>query len=316
MGFFSSKKRKVVGGMFALVFIVIFILSLGPYLGIDAAKRKSYVSKLTNKDQKLIPGTEEITYQPRPGSTSSKKFSFAYIHGFSGSRPELYPLLENLGDYFGAAVFFTRLTGHGIDDHGESLSKGECYDWLNDADRTIANSKVPGHELVLFGMSFGALMSSFAALEHQAEIKALVLISPIFELPNPVAKFVSGPLGPILARLILGPIHEFTPINELNAKYWTTRYSTNVISQLMDCENYMRKQDFSRIKIPLLVLYTEKDAVVSIQAIKNRFKDFGSPIKLLVEVPGATDHVLTGDIINPQTLPFVEKTVKDFLESL
>ncbi len=323
MGFFSNSKSRnkiYIGNkvfFISLCFcLLVFTLSLGPFLRIDPSQRKSFVSNLSNAPDHIIQGAEETFYQPKLGSTSSKKFSFSYVHGFSASRPELSPLIENLADYFAAPVFFPRLAGHGIDDKGESLSQANCFDWLNDSDRAVEKAKLSGRELILIGMSFGGLMSTFATLEHQVDIKALILISPIFELPNPIARFVSGPLGPILARIILGPYYEFTPKNEMNARYWTTRYSTKLIPQLMDCENFMRVKDLSKIKIPLLVLYTERDDVVSVQAIKDRFKDFGSSKKLLVDVPGANDHVLTGNIISPQTLPFVEKTMKNFLESL
>ena len=49
---------------------------------------------------------------------------------------------------------------------------------------------------------------------------------------------------------------------------------------------------------------------------KNRFKDFGSPKKYLVEVRGASGHILTGKIMNPETISHVEKTIKDFLDAI
>lgn len=310
MGFFSQKKIRVL----LFIFAVLFILSLGPLLRIDPLQRKTYLSALSKTPAHLIDGAEETIYLPKAGSTHQRNFSFAYIHGFSASRQEISPVVEDLADYFGAPVFFARLTGHGIDDEGASLSQGHCFDWLNDADRVIEKAKVPGRDLILIGTSFGGLMSTFAVLEHPQDIKGLILISPIFELPNPAARFFSGPLGGYLARLFLGSSHEFIPKNEMNRKYSTTRYSTQVLPQLMDCVNYMREQDFSKVKIPLLIFYTDKDEVVSLQAIKERFKDFGSTKKFLIDVPGADNHVLTGNIMNPGTVPFLEERIKEFLK--
>lgn len=315
MGFFSRNKNRFLR-LLAFLISLLFIFSLGPLLKVDPSHRKTYVSKLSSTPAHLIPGAEEISMAPEAAPTHIQNFSFAYIHGFSSSRQELSPLVEDVATYYGAPAYFVRLAGHGIDDKGKSLAEGNCFDWLNDADRVIEKAKAKGRDLILIGTSFGGLLASFAALEHQSEIKALILISPMFELPNPIARFVSGPLGVPLARMILGPIHEFTPKNELNRKYWTTRYSTKVIPQLMNCENFMRGEDLSKIKIPLLVLYTEKDDVVSIQAIKDRFKDFGSSKKFLVDVPDANDHVLSGNIISPQTVSFVEKRIEEFLAGL
>ncbi len=84
----------------------------------------------------------------------------------------------------------------------------------------------------------------------------------------------------------------------------------------MNCENLITGLDLSKIKIPILVLYTEKDEVVSVAEIKHQFQVFGSSKKFLIEVPNAKGHILIENIIDPETLPFVEKTMKEFLENL
>ncbi len=310
MGFFTRK--RILRISLSLI-AVLFILALGPLLKIDPSQRKP--RPLENPPH-VINGAEEILYQPKGTPTKSQNWSFGYIHGFSASKQEIAPVIEDLADYYGAPTYFIRLTGHAIDDGGNSFGESRCLDWLSDADRTVEKAKVSGRNLALIGTSFGGLLATFEALEHQDNIKALILISPMFELPNPIAKFVSGPLGVWFARIILGTHHEFTPKNDLNRKYWTTRYSTKIFPQLMDCENLMRSQDLSKIKIPLLVLYTHKDEVVSVPAIEERFKDFGSTKKFLVEVPGANNHVLSGNVMNPETIPFVEKQIEEFLEKL
>ncbi len=312
MGFFSFRKWL---GFFLLILIALsLVLSFGPFFRIDPSKRSSFKTEVPQKDSLIIAGTEEGFYYPQLPAKKALNISFAYIHGFSASRPEISPVIEDVGAYFGAPVYFARLAGHGIYDQGDSLSQGHCFDWMLDSDRVIKLAKLRSRSLVLVGMSFGGLMSTFASLEHPQDIKALILISPIFELPNPVAKFVSGPIGPLLARLILGDIHDFTPKNEMNAKFWTTHYSTKVVPQLMDCANYVRAQDLSKIRVPLLVLYSDKDEVVNVDAIKSRFNDFGSSKKLLVQVPGSDNHVLTGHIMSPGTIPFVETTIERFIE--
>lgn len=300
---------------------------MGPLFPADPSKRKSFVST-THETPALVPGTEEKFFEAKvpadlaagsvnaTASTKNKKFSFSYIHGFSASRQEISPVIEDVAKYFSAPAFFIRLTGHGVADNGETFAKSQSLDWMNDADRAIEKALVPGHDLVLVGMSFGGLLATFAALEHPEQVKALILISPLFELPDPRAQFISGPLGRIWAQFILGPYHDYATKNETHRRLTTSHYPTKVIPQLMDCVNYIKTVKFSKIKTPLLLFYTENDKVVSVDAIKRRFNEFGSSQKFLVEVPGATDHILTGQMIEASTTDFVEHKIENFLENL
>lgn len=333
MGFFStpisrhfkmrlnfSLRKSLSLSLLLLTLLMLLAFFIGPLFPADPAQRFSFISRLPDPSQNslvpIIAGAEEISYPAQGTSSSLKKFSFAYLHGFSASRQEISPVAEDIAKYFAAPAFFVRLAGHGIHDQGESLGQAQCLDWLKDSDRAVTQASIPGRDLVIIATSFGGLLASFAALEHPDQIKALVLISPLFDTADPRAKWLSGPLGPFWARLLIGTTREYPTQNEMQRRLSTYHYPSRVIPQLMDCVNFIRQADLSKIKIPLLVFYTEKDRVVSVAEIKKRFAEFGSSKKKLVEVAQASQHVLTGQMIEPTTIPFVEDQIEKFLETL
>ena len=82
----------------------------------------------------LRPNTEKkIIWADK--SSIKTKISLVFIHGFSASRFELNPVIENVAKELGANIFFTRLTGHGQD--GQSLADATLKDWIKDTEEAI-----------------------------------------------------------------------------------------------------------------------------------------------------------------------------------
>jgi alpha-beta hydrolase superfamily lysophospholipase len=166
--------------------------------------------------------------------------------------------------------------------------------------------------VILIGISTGALLATMAALEDNSpDIAALVLLSPNFALRDWRAKFISGPLGRVLARLIIGKEHSFQPDSSGHAEFWTTHYPSQGIVALMDLLNHARSIHLVALKIPILVIYTDRDVVVDTAAIQDRFDEVREPPKLIVDLPEASRHELTGDALAPQTVrPVVQRILK------
>jgi hypothetical protein len=64
------------------------------------------------------------------------------------------------------------------------------------------------------------------------------------------------------------------------------------------------------------MLYTTQDQVVSPDEMKIQFARLGSSKKQAIDLPGATDHILAGDIISPQGNEVVKKGILQFLFKL
>jgi alpha-beta hydrolase superfamily lysophospholipase len=239
--------------------------------------------------------------------------ALVYLHGFSASRRDISPVVETLARTLQANAFLTRLAAHGLASPAE-FATVTAQDWLDDAREALAIGDHIGERVILIGTSTGALLATMAALEGDASrIAALILLSPNFGIQDRRAAFISGPLGPWLARLIIGEEYSFQPATSGHAKFWTTHYPSRGVVALMNLVNHARSLELRNLKIPTLVIYTDTDTVVDTKAIQDRFAEIGTTQKLIVNLPKATRHELTGDALAPETVQPVLARIMRFL---
>ena len=123
------------------------------------------------------------------------------------------------------------------------------------------------------------------------------------------------PAGPLLARLLVGRYRDLSGRNELEDRYWTTRHHSRSLVPMMQAVRAANRADLEAIRCPALVVYTEQDEVVSVDAIKAAFARLGSRRKRLLDLPGAEDHELAGAILAPATVPALTAEVTRFLRN-
>jgi pimeloyl-ACP methyl ester carboxylesterase len=244
-------------------------------------------------------------------------YSLVYLHGFSASRGEISPVMENVASSIQANLFFTRFKAHGLD-NGEAFATLVAQDMIDDAREALTVGRRIGQKVILVGTSTGASLALHLAFEniHQNDIAALVLISPNFGVPDWRGKYISGPAGPWLARLLLGPYHSFKPENELHASLWTSHYRSESVAAVMDLVNYVNGIDLSRLQIPVFVLYTDKDQVVRTDLILKKFLEIGSNHKQILKVEASRNHVLAGEAVSPQATAVTIEAIKSFIKNL
>jgi alpha-beta hydrolase superfamily lysophospholipase len=248
-----------------------------------------------------------------PVARNKTPLALVYLHGFSASRRDITPVIETLAARLQANAFSTRLTAHGRTTPA-GFASATAQDWLDDAREALAIGRRIGDRVVLIGISTGALLATMAALEDDSpDIAALVLLSPNFAVRDWRAKFISGPLGGLLARVIIGSDYSFQPDSAGHAEFWTTRYPSQAIVALMDLMNHARAIHLDTLRVPTLVIYTDKDTVVDVNVIKARFNEIRSSAKFLIDLPGATRHELTGDALAPEMVAPVAERVVEFL---
>jgi alpha-beta hydrolase superfamily lysophospholipase len=84
----------------------------------------------------------------------------------------------------------------------------------------------------------------------------------------------------------------------------------------MNLVNHARSLRLGNLNIPTLIIHTDKDTVVDTAAIKRRFDEMQEPSKLIVDLPGASRHELTGNALAPETVGPVIARVTSFLATL
>ena len=144
------------------------------------------------------------------------------------------------------------------------------------------------------------------------------MLSPNFMPASFFSKMVLLPWGKYAIKLALGDTYEWTPKNELQGKYWTTRHKSEVLYTMMKLVKLVDQLDLSKFTLPVLIIYNEEDPVVSSSAIKRKYAQMGSTIKKKIAFPvkGIAKHVVAGDILSPQSNETMLNYVRDFFTSL
>jgi alpha-beta hydrolase superfamily lysophospholipase len=273
----------------------------------------AYLRRREAETTEVRPDVAKTIAWNDPIARNKTPLALVYLHGFSASRRDIAPVIETLAGRLGANAFATRLTAHGRTTPA-GFATATAQDWLDDAREALAIGRRIGDRVVLIGISTGALLATMAALENDSpDIAALVLLSPNFAIRDWRGRFISGPLGGLLARVVFGKEYSFQPDSVGHAEFWTTHYPSQAIVALMDLVNHARAIHLDALKMPTLIIYTDKDTVVDVSAIKQRFDEIRGPAKSLVDLPGATRHELTGDALAPETVGPVVERIAAFL---
>jgi esterase/lipase len=262
----------------------------------------------------ITPGAEKIiSWAGRRGRKTP--VSIIYLHGFTATRQEIAPVYEMVGKELGANVFYTRLAGHGVP--GDALGKVSLDAWTKDAWEAYEIGNRIGERVVVAATSTGAPLALWLAAQETPQIAALVLASANMKPAASLSGILLSPrpLRDIVLAL-MGPYQSVTSMNESDARYWTKRYPSKSLFTMMAAVTLGRRVPVEKIGVPSLWLYAEKDDVVSLPELKKFYQRMGSATKRLVDVPGATGHVLAGDILSPQTTGMVVQTVVSFLRGL
>ncbi len=265
----------------------------------------------------IIPGAEK-TIIWADSNQEKTKYSIVYLHGFSATRQETYPLSDKLAETWGANLFYTRLAGHGQTD--ESMGEYAVNDWLNDADEALAIGRQLGEQVIVIGTSTGGTLATWLAMrENAGEIAALVLISPNYWVRASGAGAMLLPWGKQILQMIQGPFYEWEPVNEKHAQYWTYRYPSVALLELMKLLDYVNSMALEEIQTPALFIYSPEDKVVDSNEIEIAFSRFGSKNKHKEVIENTEDrnsHVLAGDILSPGSTDKIAGLINKFIASL
>ncbi|MFK7829696.1 MAG: alpha/beta hydrolase [Congregibacter sp.] len=243
------------------------------------------------------------------------EYSFVYVHGFSATRQEIAPVPQLVAEALGANLFETRLTGHG--QKRSCLSDVTAEDWLRDGAEALAIGKALGDKIVLMGTSTGATLA-LAMAEHADfdAVDSLVFMSPNFGPAARGAHFATGPFGPQLLRLYAGEYYAWEPNSDAHARYWTTRYPTRSIIEMLRLVK-LAKALTPELKVPnALLIYSPKDNVVSVDKLLKGFDQLRAQRKKTHQVDQADSrsaHVLAGDILAPGATLETATRISEFL---
>jgi pimeloyl-ACP methyl ester carboxylesterase len=282
----------------------------------DLSELVQWFGRADGQNYALIPGTEKQIVWYNPDSPGRTRDVVVYIHGFSASRQEIDPVPQLVAQGRNANLVYTRLTGHGSVD-GEALGDATAADWYRDGLEALATALAIGDRVILIGTSTGVTLSSVFAYQFPQQVAALLAVSPNYGPSDELSWLTAGPWGREIGGAVMGPYRSWTPYSELHGRYWTSRYPSRVIPELMNLVSFSSRLDYSGVPVPLLQFTSPFDQVVSVRRSLAFFEQWGG-LKELVTVQESEDpgfHVITGEIRSPRnTQPFVQAMLR-FLET-
>lgn len=323
--------KKTAASLAALVVIAAGVVALGPRPPADTTLHPvalpddldRYVATQEAAVPNLRPGTEKTIVWADTAARAKTPLALVYVHGFTASRGEVYPLADTLAARLDANLYYTRLTGHGRD--ADAMGEATLNDWLNDVHEAYQIGRRLGEDVVLIGTSMGgALVTWLTAQASVPDPLATVAIAPAYGLHDADAQAtlirVAGwPWGERLIRWQMGTYTGSPSDDPAINRYWTRRYRADALIPLAQLIDELAATDFSSIDSPFFIAYSPNDQVVSPAAIAARFPDIGSAQKdtlQLRESGDPNDHVIAGQYRSPGTTEQVARAILEFVRPL
>lgn len=270
-------------------------------------------SLVRDNETGLIPGTEKrIVWN---GAQEPTEWSVVALHGFSASRQESAPLAELVATSLGANLFETRFAGHGLQHN--ALVEVTAEDWLDDAAQALTVGQLIGKKVVVIAVSNGAALA-LSMLGHSSmdAVDSLIMISPNFGPADPNAVWITRPGGPLLLRLISGESRSWEAQNELQEKFWSTRYPTRTVVEVMRVVDRVKEKVATATAPRTQVFYSPDDTVISVSALEAAYAILKSPqkeIHAVTETGSSSAHVIVGDIMSPDNTSPMAARITDFV---
>lgn len=288
-------------------------------VGIDSIV--GYVKQQESKFH-IKPDNESIILWGDSVNTPTE-YVLLYLHGFSASRYEGYPITHDFVKEFGVNAYLPRLAEHGLVDEDPLLNMTPERLYASAREALVIAHKL-GKKVIIMGTSTGGTLGLMLAAEFPAEVSGLILYSPNIQIKQKTAALLSGPWGLQIGRLAFGGKYRTTD-DEPGSKtceYWNCRYrveATVYLQQLVEAR--MNAAEFARVKVPVFLAYYYKDEehqdqTVEVKAAIRMFDELGTPVaeKEKVVLPDAGSHVIGCELtsgavaeLRQATFSFVEK---------
>lgn len=247
-------------------------------------------------------------------------YSIVYLHGFSASQKEGDPVHRYIATEFGCNLYLSRLAEHGIDTSEQLLNLTADRYWESAKKALVIGGKL-GKKVILMGTSTGGSLALQLAAAYPRDVTALILFSPNIAINDPFAWVLNDPWGLQIARLVKhGNYNIADDDRPIYRKYWNRHYRLEGAVALEEyLETTMIKENFEKVRQPVLLLYYYRDSVhqdnvVKVSAMLTMFDALGTPRKQkrMVAMPNTGDHVI-GSPIKSHDVEGVQKEVEKFM---
>lgn len=278
---FPPPDRKITG-----------LLLEGDSLEVYINRRESGIPNLKEDNEARIVWENDST-------KNKTEYAVVYLHGFSASQGEGFPVHVDFAKRYGCNLYLSRLHGHGL--HTDSaLMDMTPKNLVNSAKEAISVGKQLGERIILMSTSTGGTLSLYLA-GQDPDISGIILYSPNIKINNPFVSILTGPWGLQAGRLIAGGKNRILPIESReDSLYWNSSYRVEAVLYLQSTiELTMSDAVFASVRQPVFLGYYYKDEenqdqTVRVDAMIEMFDKLGTPgnMKMKMAFPESGDHVI------------------------
>lgn len=246
------------------------------------------------------------------------EYVLLYLHGFSASHREGYPVHQNVAQSIGANLYLTRLSGHGLDTNhqlGSFTAEGVWQDAVN----ALFQAQKLGNKVIILSTSTGGTLALQLAASFPEKVHALINLSPNIAIADPAAKLLDGPWGLQIARMVIGKKRYINQDENEAYRYWDSLYSVKALVELQRLLSAtMTEATFSKIQCPVLSLYYYRDKehhdkVIDYAKISEAHAHFATPdsLKVVQALAEPGNHVLASPV-KSKNIKVVQEAILHF----
>lgn len=292
-----------------------------PKVGSNLLALEKEINKI-EKSQESIKEDNQARIVWHNKEKKKTKYSVVYLHGFSSSQAEAYPIHREFAKRYGCNLYLSRLAQHGKDT-AEVFLNLTADELLESAKRAIAIGKRIGKKVIVIATSTGATMALYLASQG-IEFEGLILYSPLIDFYSSALWILDKPWGLQIARLVQWDryAHYQNPTKQTK-RYWTQKFRLEGAVTLKNLvASSMLKENFQKVKKPVFLGYYYKDKdnqdnVVSVARMLDMYENLGTDKKLKRKkaFPKAGHHVI-GSKYTSRDVKSVKKETFQFAEEI
>ena len=323
------KTLKIVIGIVVLFFLIYYLGPVMPdpvlnsKLPVVSEPIQGFVAHWESAE-KVRPGNEAEIIWANDSVKAMTEYVLLYLHGFSASRQEGFPVNEDFPKRYKCNAYLARLASHGLITENPliDMSPERLYE---SAKMALVIATHLGKKVIIMGTSTGGTLGLKLAADFPEMVSGLILYSPNVRIKQKASVLLSKPWGLQIARLNFGgdfKISSDDPNGEI-CKYWYCKYRAEgpvFLQQLIDAT--MNDQVFSKVSCPLFLGYYYKneeyqDQVVEVKAALDMFTKVSTPMLLrrARPFPEAGSHVIACNLTS-KSFREVEMATFDFAETV
>jgi esterase/lipase len=244
------------------------------------AWEKNYYNK---PRYQAINQLEQFTEDPAPFLLHPKQsngLGILLIHGLLASPAEVYGYGQHICQQ-GYTVLGVRIKGHGTSPY--ALQNQDRKAWYSSVLQGyhILNSYCD--DIIVLGFSTGGVLAAMLAVEPMLKLRAMIVISVPLKFVDKT--FVLVPLLHGSNKLFawISTLKGLKPFLENNPEHPSINYRHTPVSSLYELHLLIEEVEaiLEKITLPCLVIYADKDPVVSIDSGDAFIKKLGSKNKQL-----------------------------------